>query len=227
LYLSIMITCLAWLMRSIGLGHTPSNMQPALSMQLLSMTSRIILCPIGDLTPASSILWGLPEMCLRGQLDEIDPSTPSFHLGGKLLPGLGHEWLWVPDSPINPLLDFSETSFISTSRDFAAATCLSRVCLTRTRGPSFCTDPMRDQTCSVFLNLRSQTVHCLVYLQTWPQVRWSRMMRLWRMTDFNTAMERRVMTLMNCKFEISFTGFILNLKECTPSAKPFEDSALP
>lgn len=34
-------------------------------------------------------LWGLPEMCLRGQLDEIDPSTPSFHLGGKLLPGLG------------------------------------------------------------------------------------------------------------------------------------------
>jgi len=52
-------------------------------------------------------------------------------------------------------------------------------------------------------------------------------MRRWRMTDFNTAMKRQVMTLTNCKFEISFAGFTLNLKECTPSSKPFEDSALP
>jgi hypothetical protein len=53
------------------------------------------------------------------------------------------------------------------------------------------------------------------------------MWRLWKMTNFNTATEQQVMTLMNCKFEISFTGFMLSFKECTPSKKPFEDFALP
>lgn len=54
--------------------QTP-NMQAALSMQPLSMTWQIILCPIGDLTSVSNVLWGLPEMRSRGQVGEIDPST--------------------------------------------------------------------------------------------------------------------------------------------------------
>lgn len=59
--------------------QTP-NMQAALSMQPLSMTWQIILCPIGDLTSVSNVLWGLPEMRSRGQVDEIDPSTTTVPL---------------------------------------------------------------------------------------------------------------------------------------------------